>query len=481
MSMLSQLAAATKFLTATSAALGADHSQAGVVKDNQYNHLLDMWTRASPTLDDATSCLVALTTSSPFNDEQTKKLCDILVAGPTRAHAAHRAATTKAQTHLFLYNYLSNDDWIILRGDASVYTKVDTVVNRCLLFGLAHPTEQTMVAAVALVMTAGNSAFDAAVGFSTLAEFKAVFKRRRLICNVKPTVAIFLENAAEHWKSHPDVSDVPPPVPSPISVLLINDLRLRLPARKSNRHIRDDKAITIKSQSPNDSAMFATMSNMFMNMMTRNMPQDRCQDRIDFITPKKTVQLAICNDAAEKEHCDADEARAPASDLDGMVQDIQAALAKKKQRSKDVFETPPKQAAAEEVQPVSKTIKQQPAKVEAKAKTNATAKAKAKAKANAKATTNRIAQQSPKKRVMQAPPMAKNKEIAPRMPCLTGSPRIDYKNCRIYTSVAAQAWRVMPIPGAMYDKSFTFGSNPKATWANVIAYCKKPIVPADHC
>ena len=102
MSMFSQLAAATKFLIATSAALGADHSQAGVVKDNQYNHLLDMWTRASPTLDDATSCLVALTTSSPFNDEQTKTLCDILVAGPTRAHAAHRAATAKAQTHLVL-------------------------------------------------------------------------------------------------------------------------------------------------------------------------------------------------------------------------------------------------------------------------------------------------------------------------------------------------------------------------------------------
>ena len=117
-----------------------------------------------------------------------------------------------------------------------------------MLFGLAYPTEQTLVAAVALVLTAGNSAFDAAVGFSTLAEFKAVFKRRRLICNVKP-VAIFLENAAEHWKSHPDLSDVPPPVPSPISELLINDLRLRLP----DRHIRDDapKAITIGTQSSN--------------------------------------------------------------------------------------------------------------------------------------------------------------------------------------------------------------------------------------
>ena len=71
--------------------------------------------------------------------------------------------------------------------------------------------------------------------------------------------------------------------------------------------------------------------------------------------------------------------------------------------------------------------------------------------------------------INKPPPMGKIGE--PRAPFELGQ-------CVVYTACKAETWRVNPDPkNYKNEKVFPWGDNPKAAWANVIAYCKNPVVP----
>ena len=55
---------------------------------------------------------------------------------------------------------------------------------------------------------------------------------------------------------------------------------------------------------------------------------------------------------------------------------------------------------------------------------------------------------------------------------------IVYRGCKIYSSVARQAWRVYPYPmEPVYDKRFGWSTGPAPQWQKVMAYCESPALP----
>ena len=72
-------------------------------------------------------------------------------------------------------------------------------------------------------------------------------------------------------------------------------------------------------------------------------------------------------------------------------------------------------------------------------------------------------------------------EEPPAMPPLKACVPIDYRGCRIYTSVGMSCWRVYPHPGAcVYDRKFKWTKRPLEAWQRVIDYCKNPVLPASR-
>ena len=56
------------------------------------------------------------------------------------------------QEHLFMFNYLSQSDWATLASAVPFTRKLHHMAGRCLSFGLAHPTEKTSAAIVAVAI-----------------------------------------------------------------------------------------------------------------------------------------------------------------------------------------------------------------------------------------------------------------------------------------------------------------------------------------
>ena len=56
-----------------------------------------------------------------------------------------------------------------------------------------------------------------------------------------------------------------------------------------------------------------------------------------------------------------------------------------------------------------------------------------------------------------------------------------YKGCKVYHSVSASKWRVVPRPGeSAFDKSFSYGKDGKhksKMWLELLKYCEKPVTP----
>lgn len=66
----------------------------------------------------------------------------------------------------------------------------------------------------------------------------------------------------------------------------------------------------------------------------------------------------------------------------------------------------------------------------------------------------------------------------PPMPSITEEQSvIQYHECKIHHSLAKQCWRVIPFKISDNDFKFPWKDCPKKAWADVISYCKKPIIP----
>ena len=104
--------------------------------------------------------------------------------------------------------------------------------------------------------------------------------------------------------------------------------------------------------------------------------------------------------------------------------------------------------------------------------TTSSAKPRAKVGEKARAKPSAIASS-----ILDGRSSAGSSSWLPQPPLQQTAP-IDYKGCRIYTTVKTKAWRVVPYPGrSVYDKAFYWGDAPNVSWSNLMSYCDNPVLP----
>ena len=280
--MEAQLKAVVEYIIASRRALGANSSGAEGVVTTQFSHLKQLFQKGAESVSEASAVLHALSTPSvvdAFSAEQRKDLATALTGAGIVASPEKAGRTTKAslQTHNFLHNYLTNDDWNALVGDAVLTDKLAVIVNRSLKLGLTNPSEMTIVANIALLFVASRLSPTAEQGYALVLEYKKLNKVRRV--GVTQTLASFPCDVQEFCARHGDAFDASDqPIASRVGADVLASMRQRIAARRSHKSLASgvETAASSSSAGATAQAMLAAMASMMCGHQNRQIPIQMC-------------------------------------------------------------------------------------------------------------------------------------------------------------------------------------------------------------
>ena len=454
----------------------------------QMAHLTIFFANASPHLDDASATLAALAVATDaFSVDQRTELGNVIGKAvqaqtcPIDAHLGQSRQRAANQTHEHMSNYLTLNDWNTIRNTTShESTRISTMVNACLRIGLRNPCERTTAAVVA-ILAATSQGQNATTSHQTLLEFKSHLKKLRAKQNstiVKSLDAYPADVVACLAEIGNPFLDSDPPVPCPVDHSIIDNLSKTLPMRVTNAVIAGRKSANspVIVAAPIAPAMPPMMEQMMQHMLAAVFGNKRTCD-VQFLSPVRGTSaislgssdsdtpppapgqhLALTDGEVGQERSPPSGNEAASSrpqSLSEMIKAVQTGLATTKEQNA--------QARAEAKQAENETAKVNEA--EHKHKPEAQPRAK---RVNAQADVP----------VPKRGKGMKCTEDRPRLPALSKQSFIAYKGCKIYTAVAASAWRVLPKPGeSLYDKKFPWGDKPKLQWDKLLEYCDNPKIP----
>lgn len=238
--------AVVAFLNAAVKTMGSSDAWPGIVK-SQVSAIVDFVGASPPTIQDASLALSSLSgpaAATVFSEADRSTIATAITTtaasatpspSPVGAPSCARAGN---QSHFFMYNYMTADDWSALLMQSLPTMKMKVIVERGLDLGLAYPSEKTIVSVVAIVIVASQTVISSAEGYNLLEQLKRMWKTSRQSRKVVTTCAHFPPAVEDFEKSYPGrYPDDSPPVISRLSIALIEDLRANLAARKTHRSL----------------------------------------------------------------------------------------------------------------------------------------------------------------------------------------------------------------------------------------------------
>ena len=421
--MLSKYNAVRDFVIASKAAMRSGGPEWNRLQASQVSHLISTIRVMAVQMEDASSLLqtLAVDSSGAFSPEQREELAAVVtqqVSGATDCPDQTTATRTGSQTHLYMYNYLTGDDWAKLESPTvPTADKYELLIQRAFSVGLTFPTELTCVAMVSIVIVVSKLTVTAPEAYRMLQDFKAILLNKRAAGHPAQTMRRFPQQVSEFMTKWPGRYEMcSPPVASPVPTHRFEEKRKRLPARKTHRGLSiEDRASRTEAAQSGPQALMAMMAEAFF----RGMPVPRQQEPTITLTPSSahngeaarstTPPMAVPPISAPGSGSQVDSALAlqdgslidsPAPviaegeqpnvntgiDIDAMMRSMAEALNEKKAVSKAKAKAKAKaKTAAEGTTEIEAGAK---AKAKAKAKAGASAKSKAKAKGKiAKAKT----------------------------------------------------------------------------------------------
>jgi hypothetical protein len=461
-----------------------------------------------------------------------------LMTSSLRMTASSVHAPNAPQSFRHIYNYLTEVDWSSVLGErtddderlpVSLEQLLSLFATVSLSKGCKFPDEKSRVTVVATIATILGQQFSSEQAYALQKKYKEVITHERpTMTHVPYTTVVFPEDANEFVSLFPAIYDqANPPVPCRIDVRTIHTYERLFPCRMTSTTLRSQPPLTAGGLPMACPSAPHPMMQMFQMMQMMQQQQQQALNSTDELPPGFRVlpvrprhnrshtgtdpdnQLAIGWSPMPKAHSppppslsslfsgmtsDTDTRKSPSptardrhiSDGDGRPHALDDACV-----PSDV------ETAADEVDKHldaidgGKTrVKKLPGKKTAAAKKAA---AKAASKAAAKAAAKATAVTTPKTKAA-AKPKGRPKTKPAAVPTTTSSwsgsfdawdtrPPIAvkcpfvYKNCKVYA--VAKGWRVMPSPLSKYDRKFDYSKKDKKTvWADVLAYCEKPSIPA---
>ena len=179
--MLAQFQALLNFIKAMRQSVG-DDATFETVKSTQVSHIIHLLARQSIALPEASTIMELMSSpaaSAILNDDDKKRIGMALSESMARPFVDSAASPSgvdnrKMQTHMYMYNYLTQQEWDLLRGSARVDAKLSVIVDRSLSIGLVMPSELTFVSMIALLIVAGGHQLSANDAYDHLQRLKKV-------------------------------------------------------------------------------------------------------------------------------------------------------------------------------------------------------------------------------------------------------------------------------------------------------------------
>lgn len=188
------------------------------------------------------------------------------------------------QKHNFLYHYLTAKDWEVLRMQHCMDLRIKTVLRRCALFGLLHPTENTMVLiACVLLLSAPGWSMEKVVAeefMALLRDCKCVLKHVRKGFAIQgpeeypPTPTLFQQTHERLWRAAYETEQA---VECQVNVEELLALARAMPARKNHASLLSVRIpnITFNRAAPNVVLPFdaPAMMSMFVQQFLQQQQQ----------------------------------------------------------------------------------------------------------------------------------------------------------------------------------------------------------------
>ena len=236
--MLSYYKAVTDFVVASQVARSDPCTE---LQEKQTLHLMAAFRNMMPTMEDAAVTLQELAmTTTAFSDAQRRELAHLVSSVASEAGSVAGSATTLrtlTQTHMYMYNYLTEDEWALLQGPSSVQNKNVAMIDRRLSIGLTHPTEPTVVSIMSIIGVASGQGLTPMEAYNAQRDFKAILKVKRTAAkHVVTTMRVFPSDVVEYNTMHPGrYPALQPPTRSHIDIAAVEERRLSTAARRTHK------------------------------------------------------------------------------------------------------------------------------------------------------------------------------------------------------------------------------------------------------
>lgn len=510
LTMQGALRAAISYIEA-SALAGTQAPMITTITEGRVHNLKSMLGRTPTDLLDMTASISLLGSTSVFTAEQRSSLVQAIHAKMSSDDVGAKNVDTKAQSHPFIENYLTNSLWDQLFDKSlSEYDRVRNVVN--FLHnrnGCKYPDTSSRRRFVAIILLASEQKMTPQSAKACFDLFAAVnVKMRAIRAHVPSTCRSFPLDVQDFMALYPDMYDVDdPPIPSRFSRSSIDAAWTSVPARHTNKLLMEASNTRMASlptgpkvddqmRSMIENPMVINMMRAFANMANAREPTGRppAPFNIEYRSDAplfRNEHQALANGAClqhtkepPQEPQGGAAARPPTrqptsstidDEIDNMIS--KGILAPPKVKAPTVK----KPADGAETDDTHDEGDDDAAKDDAdRAETLGGSKKNKKRAGGTLPVDNRAAkrQSCDKGSVdnrrttkdygtnLKAPPKLSNLVL----PCF-------YNNCKVYGT--DMKFRVYPRPNvSKYDKGFPFTKDTKAkVWLNVVEYCKKPVIP----
>ena len=266
--MLKQIHAFDKLMTASKSIMS--EIEFSKLLATQYDQLKTCVRKVAFTVDECSDAMSAIRDISHFSKAQKEEfscmLGQLLSNGDSVSCASSSGETkTQNQTHEFIECYLTADDWgVLMNASNTSFSKIDTLVRRCLSIGLKYPTEGTTKLAVALLLATAKDEPSSREAYELLQAFKTKLKQ----CRANYPSSFIAPNAYPanvlDFASSTNAFAAQPPIASMIGSEMIRYFAHRVPARKSNGALQQQQQQGKQLLDPTNNS--ANLMSMLLNL-----------------------------------------------------------------------------------------------------------------------------------------------------------------------------------------------------------------------
>ena len=264
--MLSRYLETCRYIEVVRAGQGSDDSVAKATAQRQVENLVStIETSPPPPVAEAASLMEELQAPTCRLSMSHKEMSSQAVQKAMSAESRKRSPGAVLQTHMFMYNYLTKEDWETLVSETvHAHSRIELIVCRALSIGLYYPSELTCVAMLAIVSVAGRELWSPDVSHGYLVALKASMKlQRKVKANMeghpRDIVSRFPVRVASFLEDNPVRFDYSP-IDPPVSVSLIEQRKVTMAARKTHRSLRETTPPPASSEDPIATLMRTLMS-----------------------------------------------------------------------------------------------------------------------------------------------------------------------------------------------------------------------------